>query len=249
MDRIALQILEDTWKHDARVMQRATDTLQLRLQEQTDGRWAAAAFEINRIYNIMEKAFERLCEAFENHFEKSGRYHDSLIERVTLDLHGIRPAFLPADAVRDIRELKGFRHLFRHAYDLDLDPARVTAAAENATRCVARFNGWAAGVGRAGGGNSRSAAHAGARGDQVVETVYWLVSRPGNASQEQDAKKRVVEGPAVVAWNADEDAALAHFLHPQLRGRQSIFVARRQHRQPRRVADQLPIALVVEGEA
>jgi len=61
---------------------------------------------------------------------------------VTLDLHGIRPAFLPADSVRDIRELKGFRHLFRHAYDLDLDPARVTAAAENATRCVARFNGW-----------------------------------------------------------------------------------------------------------
>ena len=145
MDRIALQILEDSWKHDARVMQRATDTLQLRLQEQTDGRWAAAAFEINRIYNIMEKAFERLCEAFENHFEKSGRYHDSLIERVTLDLHSIRPAFRPGDAVRDIRELKGFRHLFRHAYDLDLDPARVTAAAENATRCVARFNGWADG--------------------------------------------------------------------------------------------------------
>ncbi|MDA0817175.1 MAG: hypothetical protein O2946_06390 [Planctomycetota bacterium] len=55
MDRIALQILEDSWKHDARVMQRATDTLQLRLQEQTDGRWAAAAFEINRIYNIIKK--------------------------------------------------------------------------------------------------------------------------------------------------------------------------------------------------
>ena len=62
----------------------------------------------------MEKAFERLCEAFENHLEKTGRYHDTLIERVTLDLKGIRPAFLPADAVRDIRELKGFRHLFRH---------------------------------------------------------------------------------------------------------------------------------------
>lgn len=142
MDRIALQILEDGLEQDGRVMQRAVALLQVRLAEPTDGRWAAAAFEINRIYNIMEKAFERLCEAFENHLEKTGRYHDTLIERVTLDLKGIRPAFLPADAVRDIRELKGFRHLFRHAYDLDLDPVRVITAAENATRCVASFDGW-----------------------------------------------------------------------------------------------------------
>jgi hypothetical protein len=142
MDRIALQILEDGWEQDGRAMCRAVGTLRDRLAETTDGRWAAAAFEINRIYNILEKAFERLCESFENHLEKTGRYHDVLIERVTLNLKGIRPAFLPGDAVRDVRELKGFRHLFRHAYDLDLDPVRVTAAAEIAARCVIGFDGW-----------------------------------------------------------------------------------------------------------
>jgi len=142
MDRIALQILEDGWEQDGRAMRRALATLRERLSESTDGRWAAAAFEINRIYNILEKSFERLCESFENHLEKTGRYHDTLIERVTLDLKGIRPAFLPLDAVRDVRELKGFRHLFRHAYDLDLDPVRVAAAADNASRCVAGFDVW-----------------------------------------------------------------------------------------------------------
>ena len=142
MDRIALQILEDGWEQDARVMRRAAVTLESRLRESAESRWAAAAFEINRIYNILEKSFERLCETFENHLVKTGRYHDTLVERVTLDLKGIRPAFLPADAVRDVRELKGFRHLFRHAYDLDLDPTRIAAAADNATRCVARFDGW-----------------------------------------------------------------------------------------------------------
>jgi hypothetical protein len=141
MDRIALQILEDGWEQDGRAMCRAVATLRHRLAESTDDRWAAA-FEINRIYNILEKSFERLCESFENHLEKTGRYRDTLIERVTLDLKGIRPAFLPGDAVRDVRELKGFRHLFRHAYDLDLDPVRVAAAAENAARCVAGFDGW-----------------------------------------------------------------------------------------------------------
>lgn len=142
MDRIALQILEDGWEQDARVMRRATEILASRLRESAESRWAAAAFEINRTYNILEKAFERLCETFENHLEKTGRYHDTLIERVTLELKGIRPAFLPADAVRDVRELKGFRHLFRHAYDVDLDPVRIAAAADIATRTVDRFDGW-----------------------------------------------------------------------------------------------------------
>lgn len=142
MDRIALQILDDGWEQDGRAMCRAIATLGNRLSESTDGRWAAAAFEINRTYNILEKSFERLCESFENHLEKTGRHRDTLIERVTLDLKGIRPAFLPLDAVRDVREREGFRHLFRHAHDLDLDPVRVTAAAENAARCVAGFDGW-----------------------------------------------------------------------------------------------------------
>ena len=142
MDRIALQILEDGWAQDGRAMRRAESILRQRLAESTDGRWAAAAFEINRIYNILEKAFERLCQSFENHLEKTGRYHDTLIERVTLALKGIRPSFLPSEAVRDVRELKGFRHLFRHAYDLDLDPVRVQAAAENAARCVEGFDAW-----------------------------------------------------------------------------------------------------------
>ncbi len=142
MDRIALQILEDGWEQDGRAMRRAVGILKDRLAESTDGRWAAAAFEINHIYNILKQAFERICESFENHLEKTGRYHDTLIERVTLDLKGIRPAFLPADAVRDVCELKGFRYLFRHAYDLDLDPVRVTAAAENATHCVDEFDDW-----------------------------------------------------------------------------------------------------------
>jgi len=142
MDRIAIQILEDGWEHDARIMRRAVEILESRLRESAESRWAAAAFEINRIFNILEKAFERLCETFENHLEKIGRYHDTLIERVTLDLKGIRPAFLPVDVIRDVRELKGFRHLFRHAYDLDLDPVRITAAAENATRVVGQFDGW-----------------------------------------------------------------------------------------------------------
>lgn len=144
MDRIALQILEDGWGEDARVMAAAEATMRDRLAESSLGRHAAAACEINRIYNILEKAFERLCETFENHLDRTGRYHEHLIERVCLELRGIRPAFVPRDSARAVRELKGFRHVFRHAYDIDLDPARVEEAARNASHCVTSFPGWCA---------------------------------------------------------------------------------------------------------
>jgi hypothetical protein len=142
MDRIALQILEDGWLEDARIMAAAVATMRERLAESTAGRHAAAAFEINRIYNILEKAFERLCESFENHLGQSGRYHEQLIERVCLELRGIRPALVPRDAIRAVRELKGFRHVFRHAYDLELDPRRVEEVADQAERCVSSFPAW-----------------------------------------------------------------------------------------------------------
>ena len=58
MERIALQILEDGWDQDGRSMRRAVGILRERLAESTDGRWAAAAFEINRIYNILEMIAE-----------------------------------------------------------------------------------------------------------------------------------------------------------------------------------------------
>jgi hypothetical protein len=70
MDRIALQILEDGWEQDGRAMHRALGILRNRLAESTDDRWAAAAFEINRIYNILEKAahcvagFDGWCRSF-----------------------------------------------------------------------------------------------------------------------------------------------------------------------------------------
>lgn len=142
MDPVALQILEDGWRQDAAVMAESVRTMRDRLAEETDGRWAAAGYEINRIYNILEKAFERLCETFENHFEKSGNYHEKLIERMQLEIRGIRPAFLPADAILSVRELKGFRHIFRHAYDLRLDPERMVKLASRAEWCGTAFPWW-----------------------------------------------------------------------------------------------------------
>ena len=112
------------------------------MAEESEGRWAATAFELNRFFNVLEKSFERLCETFENHFEKGGSYHERLIERMELGIGGIRPAFLPPEARRPVRELKGFRHVMRHAYDLDLDPERISRLVAEAAEVAEAFRGW-----------------------------------------------------------------------------------------------------------
>lgn len=142
MDPVAIQILEDGWRKDAGVLQSSVDIMRHRLAEESEARWAATAYEINRFFNVLEKSFERLCVTFENHFEKGGSYHERLIERMEMEISGIRPAFLPQDALHPVRELKGFRHVVRHAYDLELDSERLIRLVGQAETVAQGFPFW-----------------------------------------------------------------------------------------------------------
>ena len=142
MDRIGLAILEQELKADAAVMAEAAELAGARLADAHPGHLSAAGYELNRMYNVLEKSFERLCEAFENHFEKSGDYHERLIERMSLDLPGIRPRFLPPEFRSAVRELKSFRHFFRHAYDPILRSDRLAELAAAAAGVSTVFPTW-----------------------------------------------------------------------------------------------------------
>lgn len=142
MDRIAAQILRQELLADAELLESAVASARQRIEESFPGSLPACGYELNRSYNILEKGFERVCEAFENHFDKRGDYHERLIERMSLELPGIRPRFLPASYLRAIRELKGFRHIFRHAYDLTLYPDRLRELVDSLEQVSARYRGW-----------------------------------------------------------------------------------------------------------
>jgi hypothetical protein len=142
MDRIGLAILEQELKADAAVMAEAAELAGARLADSHPGHLSAAGYELNRMYNVLEKSFERICEAFENHFEKAGDYHERLIERMSLDLPGIRPRFLPPEFRSAVRELKSFRHFFRHAYDPILRSDRLAELAAAAAGVSTAFPTW-----------------------------------------------------------------------------------------------------------
>jgi hypothetical protein len=125
MDAVGLEILERELTADRKVLADAACKAELRAGETQDGHLEACAYEMARFYTVFERMLENICTAFENHFEHHGDWHEKLLVRLTLDLPGLRPQFVPESLLAELRELKRFRHLIRHAYDLNLREDRL----------------------------------------------------------------------------------------------------------------------------
>ena len=142
MDAVGLEILERELAADRKVLADAAGKAGERIDAPNPGHLEACAYEMARFYTVFERMLENVCMVFENHFDHHGDWHEKLLGRLALDLPGLRPAFLPAHAVPELRELKRFRHLIRHAYDLTLREDRLRELVAIAGRIDAAVSGW-----------------------------------------------------------------------------------------------------------
>jgi len=89
-----------------------------------------AAFHIHNYYSAAEDLLKIVAAAFENNIEDASRWHSELINRMTLDIEGVRPRLLSDDTAVLLHRLRSFRHFFRHAYRVDLDGVEIQANVE-----------------------------------------------------------------------------------------------------------------------
>lgn len=86
---------------------------------------AAASYTLHNIYNALENSFEQVSRTFENHIADPTQWHKELLAKMFLDIPRVRPAVL-AESLRPLlSDLRGFRHLFRHAYSFELDAEKL----------------------------------------------------------------------------------------------------------------------------
>ncbi len=83
------------------------------------------AYHLHNLYNAFENIFQNIAAVFENSVDDVERWHAQLLERMQLDAMPLRPAIIDDTAYDALDELRRFRHLFRHAYMIDLDPQRL----------------------------------------------------------------------------------------------------------------------------
>jgi hypothetical protein len=80
---------------------------------------------IHNLYCAYEDLFKIICSFWENNISSSSGYSTALLRRMVFAIEGIRPALLSEDSLRLLDELRGFRHMFRHAYSHGLDEERI----------------------------------------------------------------------------------------------------------------------------
>jgi hypothetical protein len=102
-----------------------------RADAEDEFQYAALGYTLHNLYNALESYFYRVAKFFENELGESD-WHKTLVDRMTLEIDGIRPALIDLPFARRIDELRRFRHLFRNLYKTRLIPAKVRFANEAA---------------------------------------------------------------------------------------------------------------------
>ncbi len=106
-----------------------------------------SAYLLHNLYNAYEDLFQEISVCFENNIERSSGYHKNILMRMKISIPGIRPSILSDESFNLLSELLGFRHVFRHAYNYNLEPGKlqelrkkVNEGRENIERDISLFD-------------------------------------------------------------------------------------------------------------
>lgn len=85
-------------------------------------------------YTGLETLYERVARGLDSHVPVGDRAHRALLRQMAVELPGVRAALVSETVELELVELLKFRHFFRHAYDVALDPQKVRLEAERVAR-------------------------------------------------------------------------------------------------------------------
>jgi hypothetical protein len=86
----------------------------------------STGYWMHNLYGAFEDLFKLAAGFWENDIGPEGEFHISVLRRMLVHIEGIRPALLSDESYGFLNELRGFRHVFRHAYSYGLDEERVS---------------------------------------------------------------------------------------------------------------------------
>lgn len=124
--RLKMEIETDLRALDAR----ARDIADLMARELGDAGRAkeqliVLAAHLHGYYTALETLLERVARLLDESVPAGPAWHVDLLSQMQVELPKLRPAVIPSELAPDLQELRRFRHFFRNAYVLELDPRRT----------------------------------------------------------------------------------------------------------------------------
>jgi hypothetical protein len=93
---------------------------------------ALAAVALHGWYGGLESILERVARALDGTVPSGDAWHRDLLSQTMVEVPSLRPAVLDRDLLPELVGLLEFRHFFRHAYGVDLDPVKLRQNLERA---------------------------------------------------------------------------------------------------------------------
>jgi hypothetical protein len=139
VDDLTLAVLKAEVFEDCRVISAAAALARERFGSGTDSEMEASAFQLSRLYNAIEQLALRIAKAFENNIDDEHGWHMELLRRLSIAIPNVRLPLISAELLPDLQELRGFRHVVRHAYDLTLRKDKLMDLLDVAERVAVRL--------------------------------------------------------------------------------------------------------------
>jgi len=86
----------------------------------------STGYWLHNLYSAFEDLFKLTAGFWENNVKTNGDFHVNLLKRMLVHIEQVRPALISEASYQFLNELRGFRHVFRHAYSFGMDDERVS---------------------------------------------------------------------------------------------------------------------------
>lgn len=91
----------------------------------------SVALNLQNFYSAIEKLFTIIGKQIDKTIPESSNWHSELLDQMTLEIDGVRPAVISKNTKSKLEEYLGFRHVVRNVYSFNLNPQKITPLVKN----------------------------------------------------------------------------------------------------------------------
>jgi len=103
-----------------RLVRRVNDGWQRAAQTGDDLYLDGVALNLHGFYNALEKIFGRIADATGERIPEGANWHQGLLQQMSTEVAGTRPAVLSEPVKVQLDEFRAFRHVARNVYGFNL---------------------------------------------------------------------------------------------------------------------------------
>lgn len=85
----------------------------------------AVAYDLQGFYTGFERILESVADTIDDHLPAGENWHKDLLDQMSKEIQGVRPALLSDHTKKLLDEFMRFRHRVRNIYSFNLIPERV----------------------------------------------------------------------------------------------------------------------------